>query len=98
MFRITAVSLHGYAQTRHMWRPLMQPLAQEHTVIVSDLRGAGGSMLVPWLLNPLIGNQPLALQALFIAMGIVILLTWVVMPVLVRILRPWLEKRSSQGR
>jgi len=50
------------------------------------------SMLVPWLLNPFIGNQSMTLQALIIAVGIVILLTWVVMPVLVRILRPWLEK------
>jgi len=37
------VLLHGYAQTSHMWRPLMQPLARHHTVIVPDLRGAGGS-------------------------------------------------------
>jgi hypothetical protein len=52
------------------------------------------SMLVPWLLNPLINREPLALQALFIAVGIVILLTWVVMPVLVRVLRPWLGQSS----
>lgn len=52
------------------------------------------SLLVPWLLNPLIGRLPSALQALFIAVGIVILLTWAVMPVLVRILKPWLEKNS----
>ncbi len=37
------VLLHGYTQTGHMWRPLMQPLAKRHTVIVPDLRGAGGS-------------------------------------------------------
>jgi pimeloyl-ACP methyl ester carboxylesterase len=37
------VLLHGYAQTGHMWRPLMQPLAKRHTVIIPDLRGAGGS-------------------------------------------------------
>ena len=48
------------------------------------------SMLVPWLLNPLISSLSLTLQALFVAVGIVILLTWVVMPVLVRILKPWL--------
>lgn len=52
------------------------------------------SMLVPLLLMPLAGRQPLALQALLIAVGIVILLTWVVMPVLVRILKPWLEQKS----
>jgi antibiotic biosynthesis monooxygenase (ABM) superfamily enzyme len=49
-------------------------------------------MLVPWLLNPFIGRLSLALQALFIVAGIVILLTWVGMPVLVRILRPWLQR------
>lgn len=37
------VLLHGYAETGHMWLPLMQPLAKRHTVIVPDLRGAGGS-------------------------------------------------------
>ena len=49
------------------------------------------SMLVPWLLNPLIGNLSLTLQALIIAVGIVIVLTWVVMPLLVKILRRWLD-------
>ena len=51
------------------------------------------SLLVPWLLNPFIGNLSLALQALIIAVGIVILLTWVVMPVLTRILKPWFEQK-----
>ena len=37
------VLLHGYAQTGLMWRPLMPLLARRHTVIVPDLRGAGGS-------------------------------------------------------
>ena len=37
------VLLHGYAETGLMWRPLMKPLARHHTVIVPDLRGAGGS-------------------------------------------------------
>ncbi|MBI3527522.1 MAG: alpha/beta hydrolase [Betaproteobacteria bacterium] len=35
--------LHGYAQTSHMWRPLIPKLAQTHTVIAPDLRGFGGS-------------------------------------------------------
>jgi hypothetical protein len=48
------------------------------------------SILVPWLLNFIISGMPFTLQALFVAVGIVILLTWVVMPVLVRILKPWL--------
>src|SRR6266542_3552072 len=37
------VLLHGYAQTSHMWNPIMPLLAGNHTVIVPDLRGAGGS-------------------------------------------------------
>jgi pimeloyl-ACP methyl ester carboxylesterase len=37
------VLLHGYAETGHMWRPIMPSLAKEHTVIVPDLRGAGAS-------------------------------------------------------
>jgi pimeloyl-ACP methyl ester carboxylesterase len=37
------VLLHGYAQTSHMWLPMMPRLATSHTVIAPDLRGAGGS-------------------------------------------------------
>src|SRR5882672_7599947 len=37
------VLLHGYAETGHMWIPIMPLLAQRHTVIVPDLRGAGQS-------------------------------------------------------
>lgn len=37
------VLLHGYAQTSHMWTPLMPLLARHHMVIVPDLRGAGAS-------------------------------------------------------
>ena len=37
------VLLHGYAQTSHMWRPLIPKLANRHTVIAPDLRGAGAS-------------------------------------------------------
>ena len=36
------VLLHGYAETSHMWHPIMPLLAERHTVIVPDLRGAGG--------------------------------------------------------
>ena len=38
-----AVVLHGYAQTSHMWNPILPELADNHTVIVPDLRGAGDS-------------------------------------------------------
>ncbi len=35
--------LHGYAETSHMWLPLIPELAKNHTVIAPDLRGAGQS-------------------------------------------------------
>jgi pimeloyl-ACP methyl ester carboxylesterase len=37
------VLLHGFAETSHMWLPVLPALAKTHTVIAPDLRGAGGS-------------------------------------------------------
>src|SRR5262245_66516972 len=37
------ILLHGYAQTSHMWRPLIPELAKTHLVIAPDLRGFGDS-------------------------------------------------------
>ena len=37
------VLLHGFAQTSHMWLPLIAKLADKHTVIAPDLRGFGQS-------------------------------------------------------
>ncbi|GAC1500298.1 MAG: alpha/beta hydrolase [Bradyrhizobium sp.] len=37
------VLLHGYAETSHMWLPLIPKLASTHTVIAPDLRGFGES-------------------------------------------------------
>ena len=39
--------LHGYAETGHMWLPLMPQLASGHTVVVPDLRGFGWSERPP---------------------------------------------------
>jgi pimeloyl-ACP methyl ester carboxylesterase len=41
------VLLHGYAQTGYMWRHIVPLLAKRHTVVVPDLRGAGGSAKPP---------------------------------------------------
>src|ERR1700738_1762275 len=41
------VLLHGYAETSHMWLPLIAKLADKHTVIAPDLRGFGGSAAPP---------------------------------------------------
>src|SRR4051794_38242528 len=37
------ILLHGYAQTSHMWRPLIVELARTRRVIAPDLRGFGQS-------------------------------------------------------
>jgi pimeloyl-ACP methyl ester carboxylesterase len=37
------VLLHGFAETSHMWLPLIAKLADKHTVIAPDLRGFGDS-------------------------------------------------------
>jgi pimeloyl-ACP methyl ester carboxylesterase/uncharacterized RmlC-like cupin family protein len=37
------ILLHGYAQTSHMWRPLIVELAKTRRVIAPDLRGFGQS-------------------------------------------------------
>ncbi|BCS55637.1 antibiotic biosynthesis monooxygenase [Geobacter sp. SVR] len=50
------------------------------------------SMVVSWLLQPVVGSLHPGLQALLIAVGIVVVLTWVVMPLLARLLRPWLQR------
>ena len=42
-YALPVVLLHGYAETSHMWRPLMPKLAGTHVVIAPDLRGAGQS-------------------------------------------------------
>ena len=50
------------------------------------------SMLVPAILVPLLGpNFPQVLTAGLIAAGIVVILTWVAMPVLVKAAHPWLH-------
>jgi len=37
------ILLHGYAETSHMWLPLIAKLSDKHTVIAPDLRGFGQS-------------------------------------------------------
>jgi len=53
------------------------------------------SMLVPAVLQPLIGNAvgPVIFAGA-VAAGIVLLLTWVAMPMIVKIAQPWLNRKS----
>jgi pimeloyl-ACP methyl ester carboxylesterase len=41
------VLLHGYAETSHMWRPLIAELSATHMVIAPDLRAVGQSATPP---------------------------------------------------
>jgi antibiotic biosynthesis monooxygenase (ABM) superfamily enzyme len=53
------------------------------------------SMAVPALLNPLIGQRvPNFIFAGAVAAGIVLILTWVAMPVLVKLGRHWLRPET----
>jgi pimeloyl-ACP methyl ester carboxylesterase len=40
---LPVVLLHGFAETGDMWHPVLPLLSRDHTVVVPDLRGAGGS-------------------------------------------------------
>lgn len=55
------------------------------------------SMLVSNALGPLIGGLPPMLQALAVSVGIVCLLTWVVMPLLVKLFNPLLNRARRKG-
>lgn len=37
------VLIHGFPQTWYMWRKIMLPLAEDYTVLASDMRGCGDS-------------------------------------------------------
>jgi uncharacterized protein len=54
------------------------------------------SMLVPAILAPVLEpNFPQVLRAGLIAAGIVVILTWVAMPLLVKIAHPWLHPKNK---
>src|SRR5918999_3601037 len=53
--------------------------------------GAYGMItLIIWLLGPTIAGWPLVLRTLVISVLMVTALTWVVLPALTRLFRPWL--------
>jgi uncharacterized protein len=55
------------------------------------------SMLTQAVLAPVLGrNAPQVLQAALVALGLVVILTWVAMPFLVKIASPWLHPKNSQ--
>ncbi len=53
------------------------------------------SLLLPWLLRPVLQRVPAPLDALLVASAMVASLTWLVMPRLARLLHSWLHPHRS---
>jgi uncharacterized protein len=54
------------------------------------------SLLMRVILAPALGrNVPQVLEAAFVAAGVVVILTWVAMPFLVKLAHPWLHPKSE---
>lgn len=49
--------------------------------------------LILWLLGPAMAGWPLVVRTLLISVIMVIALTWIVLPALTRLFRPWLLAR-----
>ena len=57
------------------------------------------SMLMRAVLAPVLGpNIPQVFEAGFVAAGVVVILTWVAMPFLVKIAHPWLHPRDKSSQ
>jgi uncharacterized protein len=62
-----------------------------HKLALVTWAGAYGMItLIIWLLGPAIAGWPLVLRTLVISVLMVMALTWVVLPALTRLFRPWL--------
>lgn len=55
------------------------------------------SLAIPFVLKPFIGEWPLVLQALAVGAVMVAALTWILMPMLSRLLRRWLGQELQGG-
>ncbi len=62
------VLIHGYAETSHMWRPIMPALAERFTVIAPDLPGIGDSSIPEDGLDMM--NAAVRIHALVASLGI----------------------------
>ncbi|MFZ0593309.1 MAG: antibiotic biosynthesis monooxygenase [Bryobacteraceae bacterium] len=57
------------------------------------------SMLMRTILAPVLrSNVPQGLEAGLVAAGVVVILTWVAMPILVKIAHPWLHPKSKSSQ
>ena len=76
-------------------RPARRPPPKYKMALATLLGVYPLSLLIPLLVNPLIGLWPLWLRGLIIGALMVISLTWVVMPNLTRLLEKWLFKADG---
>ena len=73
----------------------MNPYRHLAIVLLAGAILCGG--LVSSALAPQIGGLPPVLQALVVSVGIVCLLTWIVMPLLVKLFSPLLQRAPKGG-
>lgn len=55
------------------------------------------AMLLTWILGPSLDRWPFVLRSAVFNAGVVVSLTWVVMPCVTHVLRPWLNSRDGAG-
>jgi len=78
------------------FRDSTEPMPPRWKMAVLTWIAAWPVMLVSAILALALGrNVPQVLQAALVAVGLVVILTWVAMPFLVKIAHPWLHPKSS---
>jgi antibiotic biosynthesis monooxygenase (ABM) superfamily enzyme len=77
--------------------PALQPLPKWKMALVTLLAVYPTSLLITTLLRPRVTHWPLALQNLLFAATMVGLLTWLIMPLLTRLLASWLYHSADSG-
>jgi antibiotic biosynthesis monooxygenase (ABM) superfamily enzyme len=76
--------------------PALRPLPRWKMALVTLLGVYPTSLIITVLVRPRVAYWPLWLQSLAFAVCMVGMLTWVVMPLLTRLLAPWLYSRVPE--
>lgn len=78
--------------------PTLKPLPRWKMAIVTLLGVYPTSLLLQTFIRPWVGSWPILLQSFVYAIGTVVSLTWFVMPLLTRLLSPWLYPGATESR
>ncbi len=85
--------LHGL----EAWFQSPQPPPPRWKMAIATLIGVfPTSLFLSATIGPLISGWSLLVRSLVIALCMVALLTWIVMPIVARLMRPWLQPRTHQ--